>query len=103
MRRYLCKRTAVPSNGALQVEFDDRPPVAVFNLDGTFHVTDDTCTHEEASLSEGEIEDGIIECPFHAGCFKIATGQAVEPPATVALRTYPVTIENGAVHADIED
>jgi nitrite reductase/ring-hydroxylating ferredoxin subunit len=103
MRQYLCKTDEVPNNGVLQVEIDDREPVAVFNLDGTFHVTDDTCTHAEASLSEGEIEDGIIECPFHAGCFNIATGQAVEPPATVPLRTYPVTIENDAVYADIED
>ena len=103
MRQYLCRTDEVPDNGALQVELDDRPPVAVFNLAGTFHVTDDTCTHEQASLSEGEIEDGIIECPFHAACFEIATGKAVEPPATVPLRTYPVTVENGAVYADIED
>ncbi len=103
MRQYLCKTDEVPVNGALKVEIDDRPPIAVFNLDGTFYVTDDTCTHEEASLSEGEIEDGIIECPFHAGCFAIATGEAVEPPATAPLQTYPVTVEDDSVFIDLED
>lgn len=103
MRQFLCSTIAVPNNGALRIDLEDRPPVAVFNVEGTFHVTDDTCTHEDASLSMGEIEDGIIECPLHAGCFDLATGKAIEPPAEVPLRTYPVTIVDGEIYIEIED
>ena len=38
----------------LRVEIGDEP-VAVFNLDGTFYAIGDTCSHEEASLSEGDV------------------------------------------------
>tara|TARA_Y100000588_G_C14157882_1_gene883490 strand:- start:495 stop:806 length:312 start_codon:yes stop_codon:yes gene_type:complete len=103
MPQFLCHTTAVSENKALRIDLDNRPPVAVFNIGGTFHVTDDTCTHEEASLSTGEFEDGIVECPLHAGCFDVATGEAVEPPAETPLRTYPVTIINGEIYVEFGD
>ena len=56
-------------NEVLQVEIIGRPPIAVYNLGGQFFATDDTCTHGNASLSEGEIEEGEIYCPFHDGIY----------------------------------
>ena len=66
--------------------------LAVYNIDGTYYATDDTCTHAFASLSEGTIDGDVIECPLHQGCFEIATGKAVGPPAVEDLRTYPVAV-----------
>ena len=54
----------------------------------------DTCTHAEASLSEGEITGGKIECWLHGAEFDLRTGQALTPPATVALKTFKV-LRNG--------
>ena len=51
--------------------------LAVFNLDGTFYVTDDACTHGPGSLSEGFIDGDNIECNFHQGSFNIRTGEVV--------------------------
>ena len=48
----------------------------------------DTCTHSEASLSEGEIHDGNIECWLHGAEFDLRTGQAVTPPAVAAVEGY---------------
>jgi len=45
----------------------------------------DTCTHSEASLSEGEITGGKIECWLHGAEFDLRTGKALTPPATEAL------------------
>ncbi len=42
-------------NKVLQVELTGRPPIALYNLGGQVFATDDTCTHGNASLSEGEI------------------------------------------------
>jgi 3-phenylpropionate/trans-cinnamate dioxygenase ferredoxin subunit len=50
----------------------------------------DTCTHSEASLSEGEITGGKIECWLHGAEFDLRTGQALTPPATEALKTFNV-------------
>ncbi|MBM3516936.1 MAG: non-heme iron oxygenase ferredoxin subunit [Alphaproteobacteria bacterium] len=88
-------------DGVIKIEVPGRPPLAAFNLDGTFYVTDDTCTHGEASLSEGVIEDGLIECPFHQGCFEIATGRPAAAPCTVPIRAYRPVIERDLLH--IED
>jgi 3-phenylpropionate/trans-cinnamate dioxygenase ferredoxin subunit len=50
----------------------------------------DTCTHSEASLSEGEITGGKIECWLHGAEFDLRTGQVLTPPATEALKIFNV-------------
>lgn len=67
--------------------------VAIYNLGGEIFATDDICTHAYASLADGYIEDGLIECPLHGGCFDIRTGEAKTPPVTDNLKTYEVRIE----------
>lgn len=86
----------------LQVNLVGRPPVALVRLADEFFVIDDTCTHGEASLSEGEIINGNIECPFHSGCFDIRTGAATAFPCVKALTVYPVQVEEGQVFAALD-
>ena len=81
----------------LRVDMDGFPPLAVFNLDGVYFVCDDTCSHGEASLSEGTIEGDRIECPWHNGQFCIRTGTALTPPAVRPSAVYPVTLKDGIV------
>jgi 3-phenylpropionate/trans-cinnamate dioxygenase ferredoxin subunit len=50
----------------------------------------DTCTHSEASLSEGEVTGSKIECWLHGAEFDLRTGEALTPPATEALKTFNV-------------
>ncbi|WP_308406074.1 non-heme iron oxygenase ferredoxin subunit [Streptomyces naphthomycinicus] len=71
--------------------------IAVFHEDGLFYALGDTCTHAQASLSEGWAEDGEVECPMHAGRFCLKTGQALGTPVTVDAVTYPVEVRDGAV------
>ena len=54
----------------------------------------DTCTHSEASLSEGEVSNFKIECWLHGAEFDLRTGEALTPPATESLKTFKVT-KNG--------
>jgi ethylbenzene dioxygenase ferredoxin subunit len=78
-------------------------PIAVYNLDGKFYATHDSCTHATASLSEGEIVDGdMVACPVHDGQFHIPTGQAVTFPCEIDLRTYRVIEEGDEIYADLE-
>ena len=95
----LCPAAEVPEGEARRVKVAGRPPLAVFNLDGQFHVIEDTCTHGMASLSEGFVEDGIVECPWHGGAFDIRTGAPARHPCVVGLRVYAVALRDGVVHA----
>lgn len=81
---------------ALWVEIGDEP-VALFNLDGTFYAIGDTCSHEEASLAEGDVFGDCVECPLHGAEFDIKTGQARTLPAVVPVPTYAVKIEGDAI------
>jgi len=62
---------------------------------------DDTCSHSEASLSEGDVTDFKIECWLHGAEFDLRTGEAVTLPANIALETYPVRIEANSVTVEI--
>jgi 3-phenylpropionate/trans-cinnamate dioxygenase ferredoxin subunit len=87
----------VPPGGAIRVEIEDTP-IAIFNCDGQFYAIGDTCTHEEASLSEGElVEPCVVECPLHGAQFDLRTGQALCLPATGNAGSFSVRVEDGAI------
>lgn len=55
--------------------------IAIFNVDGVFYAIDDTCTHQDASLSDGRGKECAVECPLHAACFDLRTGRPNGPRA----------------------
>ncbi|MDM1757362.1 MULTISPECIES: non-heme iron oxygenase ferredoxin subunit [unclassified Acinetobacter] len=97
--KFLCLTSDVAQGEGLQVIIEGYPPLAVFHLDdGEFYVTDDTCTHGDASLADGEIDGCEVECPFHAGAFDIKTGEPCGAPCTIALKTYPSIVREDQVY-----
>lgn len=80
------------------VRLDQTPPIAVFRTATGYYAIDDTCTHAKASLSEGYLENDVIECPIHMAGFCLRTGRPTGPPATKAVGTYAVQIDAGMVH-----
>ncbi len=99
-RIRLCHVGEVAVGSTLRVEHGNLI-LAIFNVDGEFYVTDDSCTHGPGSLSEGELYGDVIECNFHGGQFNVRTGEVVGPPCMVPVKTYGVTIENGYVYVAI--
>src|SRR5947209_18409505 len=93
-RIELCSVSEVEPGAAVKVERGDLA-LAVFNVAGEFFVTDDACTHGPGSLSEGYIEDDVVECNFHNGQFNIKTGEVVSPPCMVPVKTYRTIVEEG--------
>jgi 3-phenylpropionate/trans-cinnamate dioxygenase ferredoxin subunit len=81
----------IPPGCAARVEIDDTP-VAIFNVEGTFYALDDTCSHAEASLSEGDldIDRCVIECPLHGSSFDLRTGEPLSLPAVEPVRVHRI-------------
>jgi 3-phenylpropionate/trans-cinnamate dioxygenase ferredoxin subunit len=75
--------------------------VLVANVDGVFYATDDTCTHEDASLSSGSLKGELVKCPLHGSRFSLRTGEPLEDPAEDWLRCYPAKVEDGVVLVDL--
>ena len=87
---YLCRTDEVPASGLRAVKAPGYEPLAVCRVGQGFYLIADTCTHGMASLSEGEVVDGQVCCPFHGGSFDPRTGAATGIPCVVPLNTYPL-------------
>ncbi|MGE4410007.1 MAG: non-heme iron oxygenase ferredoxin subunit [Sphingobium sp.] len=97
MTERLCASGDVAEGEVFQVDLGDGRILAVYRLDGEVFATDDLCSHGDASLADGEIENGQIVCPYHMGTFDIRTGEATGAPCSIAIRTYKVAEEDGAI------
>jgi 3-phenylpropionate/trans-cinnamate dioxygenase ferredoxin component len=73
--------------------------VCLVRIGDKFHAIDDECSHEDYSLSEGEVwaEECEIECPKHGSMFDLLTGEPCSLPATRPVAVYPVEVADGEV------
>ena len=70
---------------------------AVCNVDGRYHVVDDTCTHDDGPLGEGRLDGCAIVCPRHGARFDVRDGRVLSMPAVFPIRSYPTRVEDGQV------
>ncbi|MCW2668014.1 MAG: Rieske (2Fe-2S) domain protein [Frankiales bacterium] len=96
-----CALSELPEEGALRVELDGKP-VCIARSGGTVYAIGDICSHADVSLSEGDVEDGHIECWLHGSMFDLATGAPTGLPATKPVPTYAVTVEGDSVLVQME-
>lgn len=68
-------------------------PLAVFRLGEQVYALHDLCSHGNARLSEGFVEDGCIECPLHQGLFDIRNGCPMSPPVKEPVASFPARIQ----------
>lgn len=67
-------------------------PIALFRLDQAIFALHDLCSHGQARLSDGFVEDGCVECPLHQGLVDIRSGAPRSAPITAPVRSYPVRL-----------
>jgi nitrite reductase/ring-hydroxylating ferredoxin subunit len=85
------------------LQFDEGPePILVCNVGGVFYATQDVCTHDEWSLSEGELLGDIVECSLHWAKFCVRTGKVKALPACRPLKTFAVKCEGKDVLVDFD-
>lgn len=84
---------------AARVEADG-VPIAVFNVEGSYYAIADTCSHEQASLSEGYVDEDIVECPKHGAMFHIPSGEVRSLPATESVATFAISLEGDEIFVE---
>ena len=72
-------------------------PVCVTRIGDEVFAIADTCSHSEASLSEGDVTGFKIECWLHGAEFDVRTGEVATPPASIPVETYEVNRNGDAV------
>jgi 3-phenylpropionate/trans-cinnamate dioxygenase ferredoxin subunit len=85
-----------------QLHVGGRVLVAV-RVDETLYVLDDRCSHEEFSLSEGEVDldTAEIECARHGAMFRLSDGAAMTLPATKPVGHYDVLDRDGRLEVEL--
>lgn len=87
----------LPEDDVIGVDVNGRD-IALYRTDEGIFASDNRCSHGNARLSDGFLEDGEIECPLHQGRFCIKTGNAMCSPLTEGVTIYPVQIEGEKVY-----
>jgi p-cumate 2,3-dioxygenase ferredoxin subunit len=99
----LCRTDELAPGEIAGRSLPDGSKVAIYNVDNTFYVTSDVCTHGESSLSEEGLLDGhLVECGWHMGTFDVRTGEPTGRPCVVPIKSYPVTIIDSQVHIEVD-
>ena len=75
----------------------DGESICVTRIGDEVFAIGDTCSHSDASLSEGDVTDFKIECWLHGAEFDLRTGEALTPPAVMPVKKYLVTVDGDSV------
>ncbi|WP_236631321.1 non-heme iron oxygenase ferredoxin subunit, partial [Chloroflexus sp. MS-G] len=101
----VCSLDDVPVGSGRAFTVGDRR-IAIFRVSETdIYALDDLCSHDEASLSEGELdsESLCVECPMHGSLFDLRTGQPKTLPAFAPVATYRTVVRDERVFVEFSD
>ena len=100
----ICSVGDLPTQvGAVVADVGGRRVTIARDSSGELHAFDDTCTHQNVSLAEGEIEGDRIECWLHGSQFDMRTGEPKQLPATQPVAVHTVIVEGDDVYVALSD
>jgi 3-phenylpropionate/trans-cinnamate dioxygenase ferredoxin subunit len=70
--------------------------------DGSWSAFDNSCTHEECPLADGDLEEDRIICYCHGSTFDLPSGAVLEGPAERPLTIFDVRIVDGDLELLLE-
>ncbi len=75
--------------------------VAVANVEGELHAFSDVCTHQQCSLSDGDLDGTTVTCPCHGSEFDVTSGDVLNGPATEPVQTFEVSTDDGQLRIGV--
>jgi nitrite reductase/ring-hydroxylating ferredoxin subunit len=72
-------------------------PVVAIRANGQVHVLADRCSHMSGPLSDGDLADGCLTCPWHGSIFRVADGSVARGPATAPQPSFDTRVVGGAI------
>lgn len=87
-------------NGGLAVVDVRGTRIAVANVGGTFYAFDDTCTHEQCSLAQGDLAGTTVTCMCHGAEYDVRTGEVLAPPAPLPVKVYRTRVDGDSLQIE---
>jgi nitrite reductase/ring-hydroxylating ferredoxin subunit len=95
-------RSALAAGKMTRVEVNGMR-ILLANVHGRIFAADDTCSHEDASLSSGSLRGQYVKCPLHGSRFDVCTGQVMDEPAQKDLKTYAVQMDGECILLELPE
>ena len=83
----------------ISVELPDGSELAVYNVNGEYYATENSCPHRGARLTEGVLCGHVIECGLHGWQFDVRSGECLTVPDRI--KSYRVRVEEGLVKVEM--
>ena len=100
--QFACRLSELSDDSAKGIEIDG-VPVCVARTAGQVLAISDICSHADVNLSDGDVEDGTVECWLHGSRFDLRSGKPTGLPATRPVPTYPVKIDGDDIYVAIKE
>lgn len=97
--QVICLDDLIPGE-RIFIDVDDMA-VVIFNIAGDVYAIEDSCTHDDGPLGEGEIEGFEIICPRHGARFDVRDGRALTLPAIEPTRYFPVRVVDNQIEIGV--
>ena len=99
---YVARSGQLP-NGYVRRFFPRGLEVCLARNKGTAYAVSNYCTHMACLLSAGKVVEDGIGCSCHGSIFDLDTGEAIYPPATRPITTYPLREVDGKIFVLVTD
>lgn len=98
--RYLVAATSDVAEGrGIAVDLGERR-LAIFRYRGELFALDETCPHRGGPLHDGDIQAGVVSCPWHQWRFDLKSGCSPLNPLS-RVRTYPVEVVGAEIWVEL--
>ncbi len=88
--------TDLPDNRLTRVEAEGVRLLLV-RQKGQIYALDEVCSHLGGPLSEGQLGECVVTCPWHASTFALDDGRVLNGPATFPQRRYKTRVRDGRI------
>lgn len=97
MSKALADVENIEEGSSIVVTSSEGREIALFKSQGTIYALENVCPHMEGPLGEGDLEEGIVTCPWHGWQFHVHNGACVNMPGEKANK-IPIEIREGKVY-----
>ena len=94
------KTDQIPKNGLVALDVRGIQ-IAVANVGGVYYAFEDTCTHEQCSLAQGDLTGTTVTCMCHGAEFDVRTGRVLAPPAPLPVKVYRTRIDDDSLLIEV--
>ena len=98
----LASLAEVPPGESRAVKVGESRSIALFNVEGEIHATDNQCPHMGYPLTRGTIRHGILTCEWHGRSFDLEAGGCFNFECD-DLETFPAEVRGDAVWVELPE